>query len=97
MQWTGEPREFLIDLRNVATRGQFQDELGHHFAIPADHGELWGALFGAIAMQTGPYRLRFLGWTEFEGRMPRYARRFRRFIEDYQAVHGQERLAADYT
>jgi hypothetical protein len=98
MQWTGEPREFLIDLRGIAARDQFHGELARHFNIPADHRELWGALINAIAYQTGPYRLRLrlLGWAEFEERMPRYARRLRRLIEGYQAVHGEERLAADY-
>jgi hypothetical protein len=96
MRWTGEPREFLIDLRGIATRDQFHDELACHFTIPADNRELWGGLFNAIALQTGPYRLHLMGWAEFEGRMPRYARRLRRFIENYQGVHGEERLAADY-
>ncbi len=96
MRWTGEPREFLIDLRGIATRDQFHGELARHLTMPADHRELWGALFNAIAYQTGPYRLHLVGWADFEGRMPRYARRLRRFVEDYQAVHGEERLAADY-
>ena len=96
MRWTGEPREFVIDLRDITRRDQFQDELARHFTIPADHRELWGALFKAISCQTGPYRLHLVSWAEFEGRMPRYARRIRRFVEDYQAVHGEERLAADY-
>ena len=96
MRWTGEPREFLIDLRGIATRDRFQAELSRHFAIPADHRELWSALFDAVLYQTGPYRFQFLGWPEFERRMPRYARRLRRLLLDHQALHGEERLAVDY-
>lgn len=46
--------------------------------------------------QTGPLRLRFLGWDGFQTRMPRYARRLRRLLTDYQRVHGLERLAVEY-
>ena len=96
MRWTGEPREFLINLRGVATRDEFHDELASQFSIPDDHREFWGALRSAIAFQTGPYRLHLKGWAEFEGRMPRHARRLRRLIQDYQTVHGEERLAVDF-
>ncbi|MFO0955947.1 MAG: hypothetical protein U0800_00605 [Isosphaeraceae bacterium] len=96
MRWTGEPREFLIDLAGVATREQFQREMARHFDVPDDHRELWGSLARAILYQTGPYRIRFGGWPGFEQQMPRYARRLRRLIEGHQSAHGEERLAAEF-
>jgi hypothetical protein len=87
LPWGGEPREFLIDLRGVSSRDDFQRELTRHFPIAADHLELWGSLYRALYMeQAGPYRLRFLGWVGFEKRMPRYAKRLRRLLLDHQRL-----------
>src|SRR4051794_19152908 len=96
MRWTGEPLSYVIDLRGVATRDEFQRELSRHLALAPDHRDLWPSLYAAIMYQTGPLRLRFLGWGEFQARMPRYARRLRRLLIDHQRVHGPERLAVEW-
>jgi hypothetical protein len=95
LRWTGDPRSYVIDLRGVATRDDFQRELARHFPLGPDHRDLWPSLYKAIMYQTGPLSLRFIGWEEFQARMPRYARRVRRLLTDYQRLHGPERLAIE--
>lgn len=81
-----EATDLVIDLRGVSTRDDFQRELTRHFPIADDHRGLWDSLWVAINAPVGPIRLRFLGWSEFEGQMPRYARRLRRTIEVRQRL-----------
>jgi hypothetical protein len=87
LPWRGEPKEIIIDLRLVSSRDEFQREMSKHFPIPADHSELWAALYDAILMyKAGPRTVRFLGWAGFEQRMPRYARRLKGLLlGHYQA------------
>jgi hypothetical protein len=69
-------REIIIDLRGVSTRDQFQRELASHLPISAERRQLWPSLNHYITIgRGGPVQLRFLGWPEFERRMPRYANR----------------------
>jgi hypothetical protein len=90
-----EVLSYGIDLRGVATRDDFQRELARHFPLGPDHRDLWPSLYEAIMYQTGPLHLRFLGWAEFQARMPRYARRLRRLLTDYQRLRGTERLTIE--
>ena len=95
-QWTGDSREFEIDLSGVATREAFETEILRHFRFIGVGRDPWAALVTGIIEQDGPYRLRFVGWPGFAQRMPRYARRLRRIIETYQGTHGTGVLAVAY-
>lgn len=86
--WGGEPEEITIDFRQVSSRDEFQRELSKHFPIAADHRELGSSLYQALTKQNGPRTLRFLGWSDFEHRMPRYARRLKRLLADLQKAWG---------
>jgi len=102
--WATGQREIVIDLRGVSSRDAFQRELARHFPIAADHSALWSSFYAALLSElTNPQprfhlwhdlnsrlpRLRFVGWEEFERRMPRYARRITRFLKHfYRPVPG---------
>ncbi|OYV89056.1 MAG: hypothetical protein B7Z73_07290 [Planctomycetia bacterium 21-64-5] len=76
---TWRAREVVIDLRWVSTREDFQRELSRHIPMAADHRDIWPSLHNYFAVgRGGPLRLRLLGWSRFEQKMPRYARRLRR-------------------
>ena len=79
-------REIIVDLRAVTSRESFQQELGRHFAVSADHDVLWESLVSALANRREPARVRFSGWAAFEERMPNYARRLRRVTSQVERM-----------
>jgi hypothetical protein len=94
--WSEVPRDFVIDLSAVRSRDDFMHAMASHFPVGPDHDNLWGPIFRTIGYQACPFRLRFIGWDGFAQRMPRYARRLRRYLAEYQRRHGEERLHVDY-
>jgi RNAse (barnase) inhibitor barstar len=83
-----EPQEITIDLRGVSSRDEFQQKLSKHFSIDWDHSERGDSFYHALTNLNGPRTLHFLGWTDFEHRMPRYARSLKRLLLHAQEVWG---------
>jgi len=94
--WSEVPREFTIDLTNVRSRDDFMRALRPHFPVGPDHLNLWGPIYQTIGLQTCPIHIHFTGWETFSHRMPRYARRLRSYLVNYERRHGKERLRVDY-
>jgi|SRR5579884_872722 len=92
LPYGGEPVELVIDLRGVSTQDTFRCELGRHFGISPDEQFFWHYLSHAIVSPSGPRYLRFLGWDEFERRMPRYARRLKRILSDHFRLWGTQKV-----
>jgi len=79
----------VIDLRGVSSREQFHREMARHFSVAVDHRDLWASLYQEVLIVPGgPRVLHFIGWADFEGRMPRYARRLKRLLIDHYQVWG---------
>ncbi len=95
-KWSDVPRSFEIDLSAVRSRDQFMKAMAPHFPVGPDHRNLWRPIYSTIGMQSCPIRIRFLGWSGFAERMPRYARRLRGYLMSYQKRHGAERLYLDF-
>jgi hypothetical protein len=95
--WSDQPREFFIDLSAVRSRDDFMRALSPHFPIGPDHNNIWAPIYRTIVYQACPFLFRFTGWDGFAQRMPRYARRLRHYLANYQRRHGEERLHVDYS
>src|SRR5437016_344127 len=96
MPWSETPRHIVLDLRGVATFDAFRREIGRHFVLSRDHARVWAELFVGIFYQVCPLHIAIVGWGEFEGRMPRYARRLRRFFEDHGGRTSREAFFVAY-
>ena len=95
-KWSDVPRHFEIDLSAVRSRDDFVRAMAPHFPVGPDHRNLWGPIYRTIGLQSCPIHIRFLGWSGFAERMPRYARRLRGYLMSYQKQHGEERLYLDF-
>jgi hypothetical protein len=83
-------------MTNIADKAAFQDTLSRHFQLPDDATEFWQRLWYAFIPLPRACIITLRGWAEFEQRMPRYARRLRRMLTDYQEVVKSESLHIEY-
>ncbi len=79
-----EPLELVFDLSSVRGRSDFAKVMGTHFPVIDDRRELWKGIFLTELCERRPCHIRLIGWSGFAGRMLRYARRLRRYFEQYR-------------
>ncbi len=83
-----EPLELVFDLTHVGSRSDFARVMATYFPVIDDRRELWRGIFWTELCERRPCHIRFTGWSCFARRMPRYARRLRRYFDQYQWRHG---------
>lgn len=81
--WSDTPREVVIDLSAVKTFDAFVRAMAIGFPLEEDPLKMWGAIQDGLFWQTSPLHLRFVGWSQFEAAMPRYARRLKRLFRNH--------------
>ena len=77
------PESITIDLSEVSDRGALHDVLARSLDFPAFYGRNWAAFWDAITgLVEMPVRLRLLGWSSLEARLPEEAHSLRACLLD---------------
>jgi ribonuclease inhibitor len=73
----------VVDLSAVSTAAELHDLLRESLGFPSWYGRNWDAFWDSITgLIEMPKTLRFLGWSQFEARLPREATHMRRCLEE---------------
>ena len=77
--------EVTIDLRDVDSSLELQQRLMTALDFPGWYGKNWNAFWDAITgLVDMPHRLRLVGWTAFEDRLPLDAQQLRECLTQMQ-------------
>lgn len=82
---TARVREVSIVLRDVSTPRELHECLRNALTFPGWYGHNWDAFWDAITgLVDMPHRLRFIGWSILEDRLPTEAQKLRECLEEMQ-------------
>src|SRR5215216_6247038 len=75
--WSDMPKKIAVDLSAVRDFDGFTRVMEVEFPLEEDAREIWVAIRHWLFWQTSPLEVRFDGWSAFEKKMPRYAKKLK--------------------
>jgi hypothetical protein len=84
--WTYETKKLTINLYGVTTPIQLRNAFAEPFNFPdslPEFHDVWNRIWHEIVYQECLYHLQFLHWIDFQQKMPKYAKRMKRQLDEY--------------
>ncbi len=86
-----------IDLSGTSSGAELHAALARGLDFPDFYGKNWAAFWDAITgLVAMPHRLRLVGWSRFEGRLPEEARHLRSCLDDMGQQFPEWASAVEY-